>query len=197
MSVITKAPPSAPLALEAGTPALFMKRDEEKVPCVLTLSGSSGLELTPFNVVATGTVKPASAGTVILTLYGMAKDSAGEDAADPSAWLPLASSIAEPIGGAGDPEQTMWMIKGEELMVYTESGKLQGTFKSNVADNPSTAINLAEHPEDIEAGKDPLYIFAVGASFTPEVTEEASGRQAKEDTPPACELTLELFQMTD
>jgi hypothetical protein len=159
-SIIDTAPPSATLELKDSNTAYFMMRDQQ-LPTTVTLPGSSNFDLTLFNVTATGSVKPAGPGTLILTLYGAAKPT-GEDIQ----WLPLAASVEEPIGGAGELEETMWMIEGSDLMIFLGSGKMQGTFKTNVANNPQAPIDLEQHPGDIE-NTDPLYVFAIGASFTP------------------------------
>jgi hypothetical protein len=128
--------------------------------------GSSKLDLTPLNVTAIGTVSPNIPGTLTLTLYGNAKREARGDESSPNGWLALSSSVAEPIGGEGELPETMWMIRGKDLMIFPGSGKMQGTFESNVADNPQPALNLDQHPTDITE-EDPLYVFAVGASFAP------------------------------
>jgi hypothetical protein len=198
MSVITSAPPAAPLSLkDLVKPLLFMKRDDARVPCLLSVPGSSNLALKLFNVTATGTVKPASQGELVITLYGLAKvpgDLAA--AADSYQWLPLAQSEPESIGGEGELPETMWMIQGFDLMIFTRSGKLQGTFKSNVAAHPQPIVDLEHHPTDIVDG-DPLYIFAVGAFFGPAVDPPEAQSQAEGDPPSLCDLTLASFTMGD
>ena len=172
MSTVDAAPPSRPLELTDANPALFMMVDEEKIPSTITVPGSSSFDLSLFHVIVTGTVKADVPGRLMLTLYGRANTDGASG--DPATWLPLASSPAEPIGGATDLPETMWMIKGEDLMIYSGSGKMQGLFKSNVASNPQGPIDLTQHPGDI-TDEDPLYIFAAGASFLP----------VEEDNPPA------------
>lgn len=177
--VVDTAPPSSPLELSDPTPVLFTMKDKGTVPTTITVPGSSGFELMLFDVIATGTVKAEVPGRLLLTLYGLSKEDAGEASADPSTWLPLASSLAEPIGGITDLKETMWMIQGKDLMIYAGSGKMQGLFASNVANNPQGPADLEQHPGDITE-EDPLYIFAVGASFLPDEapTRAESGPRA-------------------
>jgi hypothetical protein len=134
-------------------------------------------------------VKPSGPGTLILTLYGIAKNDTKSN--NPADWLPLASSEPESIGGAGELTETMWMIRGQDLMIFVGSRKMQGTFKSNVANHPIAPIDLEHRPGDIDE-TDPLYIFAVGASFTP-----AGTRQTVRAGVPLCSLTLANFAASD
>jgi hypothetical protein len=185
-TVIDSAPPSSPLELtESGVSQYFRMRDKPEYPTTVTLPGSSNFDLTLFNATATGTVKAAVPGTLVLTLYGTAKPDGQGDI-----WLPLASTVPEPIGGPADLEETMWMIEGATLMIFGGSGKLQGTFRSNVASNPQAPIDLTQHPGNIE-DKDPLYVFAIGAAFTPSATR--AGAKAAADDAPLCSLTLASF----
>ena len=190
-NVIDSAPASSPLELkEIGKTEYFKMRDSPDFPTSVALPGSSNLDLTLFNVTATGSVKPTVPGTLQITLYGAPKPTGQLDA-----WLPLASSLPEPIGGAEDPKETMWMVEGSDLMIFTGSGKLQGTFRSNIASNPQAPLDLDEHPENI-VDSDPLYIFAIGASFTPEAGDGAAIRGAVKATAEEgvlCSLKLEHF----
>lgn len=189
MSIVDTAPPANPLELTDPNPVLFTMRDKDSVPTTITVPGSSNFELMLFDVIATGTVKADVPGRLLLTLYGVAK-SDKDASANPATWLPLASCIPEPIGRLTDLEETMWMIKGEDLMIYTGSGKMQGLFASNVANNPQAPIDLTQHPGDITE-EDPLYIFAVGASFLPDDAPPLT-RGAKAAT--LC--TVNLFSLT-
>ena len=161
MSTIDSAAASSTLSLTEPGVVLFKTRDKDTIPSTVTLAGSSNLELILFDVTATGTVKAAVPGTLILTLFGASKANASADIGD---WLPLSSSVPEPIGGETDLPETMWMIQGTDLMIFAGSGKMQGLFKSNVASNPQGPIDLEQHPGDITEA-DPLYVFAVGAEF--------------------------------
>lgn len=187
---IDSAPPSAPLALVDSSPTLFTMRDKPSAPSTVTVPGSSRMALTLFDVVAIGTVKPSVPGNLVLTLYGMAKGDVDSGAGDPGDWLPLSSSVPEPIGGTTDLPETMWMIRGKDLMIFTGSGRLQGTFDSNVANNPQGPLDLDQHPGDI-TDEDPLYVFAVGAAFFP---TGGAGRAAGE---PSCTLTLHSLTISD
>lgn len=184
MSTVDTAPPSAPLDLKDTENAFFMQRDQTSMPSVVSVPGNSSFNLALFNVTATGSVKPMLPGTLILTLYGAPKP-AGQGVN----WLPLAASDPEPIGGAGELPETMWMIAGEDLMIFAGSGKMQGTFKTNIANHPIAAVDLQQHPGDIE-DTDPLYVFALGASFTP--TGAKGARDAAEEGV-LCSLALASF----
>jgi hypothetical protein len=187
MSTVDSAPFASPLELTDPSPLLFRMRDEPNIPVSITVPGSSKFDLTLFNIIATGSVKADVPGRLLLTLYGRAKPDGGT--ADPATWLPLASAPPEPIGGLTDLKETMWMIKGADLMIYTGSGKMQGWFASNVANNPQAPIDLMQHPGDI-TDEDPLYIFSVGASFLP---DDAPARAVK--APVLCTVTLVNFTM--
>jgi hypothetical protein len=187
MSIVDKAPPAAPLVLTDSSPAIFTQRDETSVPTVVTVPGSSNMALMLFDVLATGTAKASVPGTVVLTLYGRAN--LKNPSLKPSAWLPLASTPAEPIGGETDLPEAMFMLCGCDLMANPETGKIQGTFKCNVASNPQEPIDLTEHPGDVTE-EDPLYVFAIGASFTPGAPLEAKRATPKAEPEPLVTLTL-------
>jgi hypothetical protein len=98
----------------------------------------------------------------------------------------------------------MWMIKGQDLMIFPGSGKMQGLFQSNVASNPQGPMDLTDHPGDI-TDEDPLYIFAVGVSFLPDETplsrkhdqresaQKGAGSRAAAET--LCTVNLKKFTM--
>ena len=193
---INAAPPAAPLILTDTNPAYFMMRDQPTMPASVGLPGSSRFELYLFNATAVGTVNAEVPGTITFILYGAPKQTGG-----PFVPLAISTSIAEPIGGASDPDETMWMIEGCDLMLFSGSGKLQGMFKSNVANRPHAPVDLDHHPTDVEKG-DPLYIFAVGASFTPDTpldeqeTREHRRRQGRADDAAATLCTCYLTSFT-
>jgi hypothetical protein len=184
------APPSAPLALADANPALFLSLTNPNAPSVVTVPGNSTFALSLLNVTAIGTVKPTVAGTLTLTLLGKSRRDNGESNLDFSSWLPIAASIPEPIGGAGELPETVWMIRGRDLLINPASGKMQGTFDSNVADNPQMPVNLEHHPDDITL-EDPLYIFAVAASFTPTAARSRAAGDA------AATVTLHSLIVSD
>jgi hypothetical protein len=186
MDTIDKAPPAAPLDLMDADAAFFLMRDQN-APASVAVPGSSNLALTLFDVTATGTVKPFGPGTLTLTLFGIAKADVGAASISTDDWLPISSSTAEPIGGPGELPETMWMIQGKDLMIFPGSGKMQGTFQSNIANHPVAPIDLWQHPGDIQ-NSDPLYVFAVGASFEP------SGSMAADE--PICSLALASFTIS-
>lgn len=191
-TVVDNAPYAAPLELMDSNPALFLMRDSNRAPATVTLPGSSNFDLGLFNVTAIGTAKPSGPGTLIITLYGLAK--ADNASTDPEKWLPLGASIAEPIGGGTDLAENIFMVRAEDLVCYSGTGKMQGTFKSNVASNPQAPIDLEHHPGDI-TDSDPLYIFAVGASFTS--TEPADDTKRPKAAPePLCVLTLASLSLS-
>lgn len=163
MTVVDKAPPAAPLELIDGNPTFFKTLDGE-TPVVVSVPGSSSFNLSLFNATAIGTVNPTVAGSLQLVLFGRSKDS--------DVLLPIASSVPESIGGADELEETMWMIRGLDLMIFTGSGRMQGLFYSNVANSPQPPVDIEHHPEGI-TDSDPLYIFGVGAKFTPTASRGA------------------------
>lgn len=189
-TVVDNAPYAAPLELMDSNPALFLMRDSDRAPATVTVPGSSNFDLSCFNITAIGTAKPAGPGTLTITLYGLAK--MVDAPTDPANWLPIGSSIAEPIGGETDLPENIFMVRAEDLIAYTGTGKMQGTFKSNVASNPQAAIDLEHHPGDV-TNEDPLYVFAVGASFTPTT---GGATHAGDDPQPLCTLTLASLSLT-
>lgn len=191
-NVVDQAAAAAPLELKDSNPALFLLRDQKMVPVTVTLPGNSNISNGLFHVTATGKAKAAAPGTLILTLYGKASLNAS---LDPNTWLPLSSTPAEPIGGSTDLPEALFMLQGSDLLVNVYTGKMQGTFKSNVASNPQAAADLEQHPGDITEA-DPVYVFAIGASFTPtgDIRKVPLGRAA--DAPPICTLTLGGFTLT-
>jgi hypothetical protein len=192
-TVVDKAPPAAVLKLMDSNPALVMMRDQEHAPCIVTVPGSSNFNLNPFDVVATGIAKPSGPGTLILTLYGRATLAGATD--NPNDWLPLSATEAEPIGGPTDLPEAAFLIRGADLMANTGTGKIQGTFMSNVASNPQAPIDLQQHPGDITE-EDPLYVFAIGANFTPSgVTREQKTVKAGDEPPPLCTVTVANFTL--
>jgi len=195
MSLITQAPPAAPLELTDATPKLFLKRDEDRFPAMLAVSGSANHELRTFNVNATGKVTPIAAGSLTLTLYAHAGYPDQASITDPAQWLPIATVEPEPIGGAGDPETTSWMIRGTDLLYNLSNGKMQGTFKSNVADHPIPEGDLEHHMTGITE-QDPVVVFAIGATFEP-TEAPPEGRQGRAGQEPATVLELSFFEMTD
>lgn len=183
---VDRAAAAATLELMDSNAALFTLRDQPKTPCAVTLPGSGNFNLMPFNVTATGTAKAHVPGTVFLTLYGRAK--LDDATADPNQWLPLSSTPSEPIGGVTDLAEAMFLLRAADLLANTETGKIQGTFQSNVASTPVAAQDLEQHPGDVTA-EDPLYVFAIGASFTPTSSKIGKPRAVAEGEP-LCSLTL-------
>ena len=193
-TVVDQARGITPLQLRNEEPALFTG-DGDK-PATVTLPGGTNLDLSLFEVTATGIAKPEAPGMLTLTLYGRAAlDGA---TTDPAAWLPLSSAPAEPIGGPDDPTEAMFMIQAADLLAYPGSGKLQGVFKSNVASNPQGPADLMEHPGDLTEA-DPIYVFAVGASFSPQdsAPESESGKTGRAaEEPVLCTVTLASFTLS-
>ncbi len=192
-NIIDAAPAANPLTLKDTKAAFFMQKNNPTYPAVVSVPGSSRLDLSLFNATATGSVRAAVPGTLVIALCGSAKPN-GDDVE----LLPLAASIPEPIGGPNDLEETMWMIEGSDLMIFTASGKLQGTFKTNIASNPQAPLDLQQHPTDISQ-TDPLYIFGIAASFVP--TGDASSRRKRqkagdgEEEPTLCTVELASFTL--
>lgn len=191
-TVVDQARSTAPLDLKDELPAMFLGDGEE--PCTVTLPGGTNLGLSLFEVTATGVAKPSGPGMLTLTLYGRATLAGASQ--NPDTWLPLSSAPPEPIGGPTDLKEAMFMIQATDLLAYPGTGKMQGTFKSNVASNPQPAADLMHHPGDITEA-DPIYVFAVGASFSPSVGRSGtSGGRVADDSPTLCSLTLASFTLS-
>lgn len=189
MSIVRTSSTPLPLTLEDSKPALFMARDIEQ-PCTLTIPGQSNLDHRPFNVTASGSIEAFYAGTLTITLYGFTLGYPLDefDSNDPATWVEVASSPAEAIAGALDPEESQWLIQGVRLMFSTRSGKMQGTFVSNVADNPIPEANLTHNLQGIKQDSSPAIYFAVGATFIP----TGGAKDA-----PLANLALARFSMDD
>lgn len=187
---VDNAPAAAPLELMDSNPAMFTLRDEGETPCTVTLPGSSNFNLELFDVTAIGTVRASGPGTLILTLYG--RSNLDDVTTNPANWLPLASTPPEPIGAATDLPEIMFMFAGTDLLANTATGKIQGTFRCNVASNPQPPIDLEHHPGDA-TDEDPIYVFAVGASFT---LTGAARTTAKAADAPLATLTLSSLTLS-
>ena len=167
--LIAKAPPAAELTIAPDAGELMFKcvNPADEI-CMATVGGSANLDLQPFSVAATGSVKAGQPGELEIVLLARAND----PLVPPTGiiypeWTAIAQSPKEPIGGSGDLPETMWMIAGLQLMYFLKSGKMQGTWVSNVADNPTTAVDLANGLTGLKTKVDPVLMFAVSVIFTP------------------------------
>ena len=169
MSLITKAPPAASIVINSTDLHLFMAEGiNNPGVCFLPIPGSTGLQMTLLDVTATGTVKANQPGDFEAGLFvHVAEPNVAPPDGAIGGWVQIGVSPAEPIGGAADLVATSWMIQGKDLMFNLQSGKMQGTFKSNVADNPVAAADLSTNPNNIDGDLSPLMYFAVGVRFTP------------------------------
>lgn len=166
--LITKAPPAAPIVLNSAVLQLFMSATDPTKVCFLPIPGQSKLDMQLLNVTATGTVKANQPGTVQIGLFAWANvPNIAPPNGNSANWVMLGASPAEPIGGATDLVATSWMIRGQDLLFNLSSGKMQGTFLSNVADNPVAAADLTTNPNNLLANISPVVLFAIGARFTP------------------------------
>lgn len=191
-TVVDQARNTTPLVLRDELPAMFLGDGDD--PCIVTLPGGTNIGLGLFEVTATGIAKPSGPGMVTLTLYGRATLSGASQ--NPDTWLPLSSAPPEPIGGPTDLSEAMFMIQATDLLTNPGTGKMQGVFKSNVASNPQAAVDLQQHPGDV-TDEDPIYVFAVGASFSSSaVNREHKTGRAGEDLPALCTLTLASFTLS-
>lgn len=169
MSLVTKAPPAAPLTLDpANSARVIADAANPNLPCVLAVSGSSDFQLRMFRIIATGYTRINQPGKLAIILFAKANaPNADPPSLDYGDWHVIGGSPAEPVGGPDDPPSTMWMIKGENMLFYYGSGKLQGEVSSNVADNPVAAFKI-EALTGLVKGIDPVMYFAVGAYFVPD-----------------------------
>ena len=174
--LITKARPAAPLILSEAAQIIPDAGSPGK-PCLLTISGSSGLELNLLNITATGFVTPLQEGALTLMLYGQA-NFANAPAPDLNIakWILMAQTPPETIGRPVDPQTTQWMIQGTRLMFYFGSGKMQGETLSNIADQPLAAVKLNNPLLGLKSNIDPIAYFAIGALFTPSVEPLTPGQ---------------------
>jgi hypothetical protein len=186
MSVIVKAAAALPLIVNDATPEIFRATDnagQPTIPCILSIPGSASHDHRPFNVVVSGTVRARTPGELTLWLLGLSHDTRNpEELTDESVWSKVIISMPEPIGGDDDLPETMWLIVGTRLMYSTISGKMQGTFLTNIADSPEPEEGISTNLYNIAPGDDPAIRFAVAASFVP--TGEETGNIA----------TLEIYQ---
>jgi hypothetical protein len=164
MSIITSARPAAPLSLTTAA-KLFADAGNPNTPCLLTIPGSANLELKALVLTATGTVTPETANDLVVSLYGWANAPNQQPPASITAWTLIGSSPPEPVGGAGDPPSTQWLIQAPRMTYYLASGKLQGEFTSNVADHPQSLENFANFMVGLVKNIDPVMYFAIGASL--------------------------------
>jgi hypothetical protein len=169
MTLITKAPPSAPLDLTAAA-QIIQDAAAPGTPNILTISAASGHQLSLLDITAIGHIQPNQPGTLTLMLYGQANIPDGPDPTiDPASWTLMATTPPEPIGGATDPAVTQWMIQGTRMMYFLESGKMQGESLSNIASHPVPAADLETPLTGLVPHLDPVAMFAIGALFTPDV----------------------------
>lgn len=169
--LITKAPPAAPLTIgpSSGEQMFKLLNATSDQICMATVTGSSNLDLKVFDVTATGTIAAGQAGELELVLLAMPND----PLEPPShgniypQWTAIAHTPKEPVGGSGNLAETMWMIQGLNLMYFLESGKMQGTWVCNIADHPTTAVDLSNVLLGLKPNVDPVMMFAISAIFTP------------------------------
>jgi hypothetical protein len=182
------APPAAPLTVPPdGSKHLFVDTGKG-YPCMLAVPGSSKLELHPLVVRATGKVKPTTPGTLTIILYAIPGNTPPKDDQNPDpeahGWLPIASAVHAPTGDLSEPEAS-WMLIANDLLYNLTTGKMQGTYRSNVADSPIPEADIDHDLHGVVANADPVIQFAVGASF------EASDTGSEE----GAELELVLFDL--
>jgi hypothetical protein len=188
MSIVTKSRPAAALTLTEDV-QIVPAADNANAPCILTISGASDFQLRLFNVTATGFITPNQAGRLSLVLFGLPNaPNMPKPGLDPTQWVAMATTPGEPVGRPQDPLSTQWMLQGTRMMFYLASGKMQGETSSNIADNPVPAQNLDNTQLGLVKNLDPVCLFAIGASFAPEVDPI---------TAPAPLVQLVHFELTD
>jgi hypothetical protein len=186
--IVTKASPASPLTLASDTFGFFEAKNNAKQPCLLEVPGSSNLDMQLLNVTATGTVKGGQPGTLKLGLYAHAVAATADLPPDNTSakWVLIGETPEEPISGADDHIETMWMVQGNNLMFSFVNGKMQGCFQSNVADNPEPLEDINTNLNNIKGDVNPVMYFAVGATFAPTSDDGTSKAQ----------LTLSNFLLT-
>jgi hypothetical protein len=166
--LIAKAPPAAPVTITPTSGELMFKcADPATQICMATIAGSSSLDLQLFDVAATGTVAAGQPGDLEIVLLARANDPLVPPTGQiyPQ-WTAIAHTPKEPVGGSGDLAETMWSVHAHDLMYFLGSGKLQGTWVSNIADHPTTPIDLSNALLGLKAKVDPVMMFAVSVIFT-------------------------------
>jgi hypothetical protein len=133
---------------------------------MIAVSGAAGHECELFNITATGKVSPEASLNLTLTLYARPGYPPPETSPlDVAEWTAIAISQPAAIGTSEDFATTSFMIQGSRLMFNLDNGKLQGTFATNVADDPQADIGLTHNLQGITKNTDPVVVFALGASI--------------------------------
>jgi hypothetical protein len=167
--IIAKAAPAAPLTLTTGEQLVMSAADPVKQICLVSVPGSSSLDLKLFDVELSGTITPNQAGSLTIHLLAMPNDPLRPPT--PTQIYPeftaIATTPAEPVGAAGNFPTTMWSVHALDLMFYLQTGKMQGTWTSNIADHPTPAADLSNALLGLQEDVDPVMYFAMTAFFTP------------------------------
>jgi hypothetical protein len=170
--MIAKAPPAQPLTLLDQSAHMFLDATPNlpnPTACMLTLPNTASLELQLLNITATGLVKANQDCIFTVSLYAYVNNpkASGPPAPDPHAlWTIMAQSYGEAIGGTDDFIETQWMLQANNLMFNFSSGKMQGTYQSNIADDPIDPQNLSNAIVGLEP-LSPIMWLAICPSFVP------------------------------
>lgn len=186
MSIITKAMPSALTNLGPAYQIPPLAQDQSK-PCILTIPGSSNLELSNLTLTATGSCQPNQPGELHINILAAAYvPNATPPGFNTLDWVTIATCTPEPMGGSSDPVRTQWMVQGTRMLYYlnrggdefsaqlpnlnaasTPTGKLQGEFLSNIADHPVPAEDMDTNNVQLYAGVDPVMLFTLAFFLDP------------------------------
>lgn len=157
-SAIQRALPAAALAAALATAQIFPNLATPSQACILICPGSGRLEQKLFKVRASGNFTTGGAFTFLPSLYAaIAIPGSPLVAAN---WSLIAAGTAATVTSAS----AGWMIEAK-LMFDTLSGKLQGTFDSNVANAPVAAAVITNPLTGLNGQSEPVMYFAAGVTF--------------------------------
>lgn len=160
-SSINRPAPFNPLPQNAvvTTAQLFNRSDIVTRPVVLNLPGSGRTEQKKFQITATGKVTTASATTATITLY-TALVEPGTNPLTAASWTVLGATGAVAVGTTTAP----FLIEAD-LVMDSQSGKIQGWFTSLVNNVLGAAAAVTNVLTGATQAVEPVAVFAVGVTF--------------------------------
>jgi hypothetical protein len=157
---IQRARPAGLLNAAVATAQIFPDASSPLLAAFLSGVGSGRLEMKRFEVRASGRATTAGAFTVAPTLY-IATVVPVVNPLLPASWTVLATGAPVAVGTT----TAAWMIQGEFLF-DSVSGKLQGTFETNVANTITAKAALAATFPGVSGVTEPPFVLAVGLTFS-------------------------------
>jgi hypothetical protein len=129
--------------------------------CVLYVPGSKRLEQKRWVPRASGIVTTAGAFTAQVSLYGAVVPPTGAASLIAANWTLLGAGAAQAVGTT----TAAWLIEAE-MLFDSVSGKLQGTFNTNVNNTPVASAAIANQLTGINGATEPVLALAVGITFS-------------------------------